>query len=130
MGSSKYWNSSAIVVLWDDWGGFYDNVAPPLIDHWGGLGFRVPAIIISPYALGGGSTPYVSKTRYEFGSVLKFIEQTFSLGSLHTTDERANSLLDCFDFMQKPRPFETIPSKYDLQYFLHKPPSYEPVDTE
>jgi phospholipase C len=130
VGKSKYWKSSAIVVLWDDWGGFYDNVPPPEIDHYGGLGFRVPAIIISPYALGGGTTPYVSHTQYEFGSVLKFIEQTYGLGSLHTTDQRATSIGDAFDFTQAPRPFQVISAKYGVEYFLRKPPSYKPVDTE
>lgn len=130
VGTSAYWQSSAIVVLWDDWGGFYDNVAPPLIDRWGGLGFRVPAIIISPYAKGGGAKPYVSHTQYEFGSILKFIENSFDLGSLHTTDQRAHSIGDAFDFNRAPRPFKVISAKYGVEYFLHKPPSYEPVDTE
>ncbi|MGA2760491.1 MAG: alkaline phosphatase family protein, partial [Candidatus Cybelea sp.] len=98
VGQSSYWSSSAIVVVWDDWGGFYDHVPPPFQDSWGGLGFRVPMIVISPYALGGGSVNYVSHTQYEFGSILKFIEGTFGLGSLDTTDERATSMVDCFDF--------------------------------
>jgi phospholipase C len=130
VGQSPYWDTSAIIVLWDDWGGFYDGVAPPFFDKWGGLGFRVPAIVISPYALGGGSQPYVSHTPYEFGSVLKFIEDTFDLGSLHTTDQRATSISDCFDFTQSPRAFSVIPSKYKKDFFLHQRPSNRPVDTQ
>ena len=63
IGESSYWNSTAIVVLWDDWGGCYDHVPPPQLDYTG-LGFRVPMIIVSPYAKKG----YVSHTQYEFGS--------------------------------------------------------------
>jgi hypothetical protein len=87
-------------------------------------------IVVSPYALGGGSPNYVSHTQYEFGSILKFIETTFDLGSLGTTDERANSIVDCFDFTQEPRTFTAIPSKYPPAFFLHQRPSYQPVDTE
>ena len=74
IGRSKYWNDTAIVVMWDDWGGFYDNVPPPQVDSVG-LGMRVPVLIVSPYARRG----YVSHTRYEYGSILKFIEQAFDL---------------------------------------------------
>ena len=76
IGESQYWNSTAIVVVWDDWGGFYDHVPPPFFDRWGGLGFRVPLLIASPYARQGSSRygGYVSHTQYEFGSILKFIE--------------------------------------------------------
>ncbi len=131
VGESSYWNSTAIVVLWDDWGGFYDNVPPPFFDKWGGLGFRVPAIVISAYAPQptSGST-YVSHTQYEFGSILKFVEETFGLGSLGTTDVRATSISDCFNFAQSPRPFKPIPASYSRAYFLHQPPSYKPVDTQ
>ena len=49
IGESGYWNSTAIIVVWDDWGGWYDHVAPPQLDY-NGLGFRVPMIVVSPYA--------------------------------------------------------------------------------
>lgn len=132
IGESSYWNSTAIVVLWDDWGGFYDNMPPPFSDHQGGLGFRVPMIVISPYAREAiPSQPgYISQTQYEFGSVLKFIEETFDLGNLGTTDVRANSIDDCFDFTQQPRSFQQIPSSYSKSYFIHKKPSALPVDEE
>ncbi len=132
VGQSQYWNSTAVIVVWDDWGGFYDHVAPPFQDQWGGLGFRVPMLVVAPYAkLGSGSHGgYVSHTQYEFGSILKFIETVFDLGNLGTTDVRATSMIDCFDFSQPPRKFTTIPSKYSRSYFLHQPPSDLPVDTE
>jgi phospholipase C len=132
IGESSYWNSTAVLVLWDDWGGFYDNRVPPFFDHLGGLGFRVPFIVISPYAKETiPSQPgYISTTQYEYGSILKFIEETFNLGSLGTTDVRANSIDDCFDFTQQPRTFQQIPSSYSKSYFMHKRVSPLPVDTE
>ncbi len=130
IGESPYWNSTAIVVVWDDWGGWYDNVAPPQLD-FRGLGFRVPCLIISPYAKQG----YVSHTQYEFGSILKFIEEAFDLPALGPTsagytDTRANSIEDSFDFIQSPRPFVPIPNPVGTEHFLKEPPSDQPVDTE
>ncbi|HTA37691.1 MAG TPA: alkaline phosphatase family protein, partial [Candidatus Acidoferrales bacterium] len=114
IGASKYWKDTAIVVMWDDWGGFYDNAPPPQVDSVG-YGMRMPVLIVSPYARRG----YVSHTQYEYGSILKFIEQAFTLQSLHSTDDRANSLIDAFDFTQKPRPFVRIRTKYSAQFFLN-----------
>jgi phospholipase C len=131
IGQSSYWDSTVIVVVWDDWGGFYDNVAPPFSDHWGGLGFRVPAIFVSAYARTGASgTGLVSHTQYEFGSILRFIEDTFRLGRLGTTDTRAKSIAGSFDFKKPPRSFSPVPSKYSREYFEHQPPSGLPVDTQ
>jgi phospholipase C len=107
IGKSKYWNTTAIIILWDDWGGFYDNVAPPQSSYTS-LGMRVPLIIVSPYAKSG----YVSHTQYDFGSVLKFVEQTFATGSLGTTDADANSIVDAFDFTQKARSFTPVAARY------------------
>ena len=115
VGQSKYWSSTAIVVIWDDWGGFYDNVPPPQPDYTS-LGMRVPVIVISPFA----RRHYISKTQYEFGSILKFIEQNFGTASLGTTDVRANSIVDIFDFKQKPGKFQPFRAPYDKTYFLHR----------
>ncbi|HEX3671743.1 MAG TPA: alkaline phosphatase family protein [Candidatus Cybelea sp.] len=132
IGESPFWNSTAIIVLWDDWGGFYDNAKPPQLDYRG-LGIRVPCLIISPYAKVG----YVDHTQYEFGSILRFIEEVNgvragSIGSVKNgyTDGRATGLSDAFDFTKPPRKFSTIPSKYPRSYFLHEPPSSDPVDTQ
>ncbi len=132
VGESPYWANTAIIIVWDDWGGFYDHVPPPFLDHFGGLGFRVPMIVVSAYAPRGiSSSYYVSHTQYEFGSILKFIENTFELGRLHTTDARATSIEeDCFDFSSPPRVFQQIPSSYSESYFLRQRPSYEAVDDE
>ena len=126
IGTSSYWNSTAIIVVWDDWGGFYDHVPPPFFDNAGGLGFRVPMLVISPYVPAGT----IAHTQYEFGSILKFVEQTFALGSMGTTDVRATSIGNIFNFKQEKRHFKLIPSPHDRAYFLHRTPSYEPVDTE
>ncbi|HEY5426593.1 MAG TPA: alkaline phosphatase family protein [Candidatus Tumulicola sp.] len=123
IGESPYWNNTAIFVTWDDWGGWYDHVAPPQLDY-NGLGFRVPLLVVSPYAKAG----YVSHTQYEFGSILKFIEDNWSLGNLGTTDVRANSLDDVFNFSQTPLPFNPIPAKYSKSYFQHQRPSNQPLD--
>jgi phospholipase C len=101
LGTSQYWKNTAIILFWDDWGGWYDNVPPPQISYTS-LGFRVPMIIVSSYAKPG----YISHTEYNIGSVLKFIEQTFGLGSLGTTDASANSIADVFDFTQKLNTFK------------------------
>jgi hypothetical protein len=92
------WNSTAIFLTWDDFGGFYDHVAPPGVDQFG-LGIRVPMLIISPYA----KTGYISHTQYEFASVLKFVEERFGLPPLTARDAAANDMLDSFDFTQQPR---------------------------
>lgn len=91
------WNSTAIFLTWDDFGGFYDHVPPPNLDQYG-LGPRVPLLIISPFAKKG----YVSHTQYEFSSVLKFIENRFGLSSLTARDTQANDTTDSFDFSQQP----------------------------
>lgn len=93
------WNSTAVFLVWDDFGGFYDHVPPPQIDGFG-LGPRVPFLIISPYAIPG----YISHTVYEFSSVIKTIEERFDLPFLTDRDQNANDLLDSFDFTQSPNP--------------------------
>lgn len=126
IGQSSYWDSTTIVILWDDWGGFYDNDPPAFIDDMGGLGFRVPMIVVSPYVIPGT----VAHTQYEFGSVLKYIEETFGLGSLGTTDARATSIGNLIHPQESPLPFNPIPSEKSRYYFMHRPSSDEPVDTQ
>jgi phospholipase C len=123
IGTSGYWNNTVVIVVWDDWGGLYDHVPPPQLDYQG-LGIRVPMLIVSPYAKKG----YVSHTQYEFGSLIKFIEATWKLGSLGTTDVRANAIDDAFDFSQSPRAFSPIPAKFSRTFFLHQRPSNHPLD--
>jgi phospholipase C len=91
------WATTAVFLTWDDFGGFYDHVPPPLLDEYG-LGARVPMLIISPYAQPG----YISHTQYEFSSVLKFIEERFNLAPLTARDANANDMTDSFNFNQPP----------------------------
>jgi phospholipase C len=93
------WGSTAIFLMWDDFGGFYDHVPPPQIDQFG-LGPRVPLLIISPYARAG----YISHTQYEGSTVLKFMEETFNIPSLGLRDATANDPMDSFNFKQTPLP--------------------------
>jgi phospholipase C len=131
VGQSSFWSSSVIVVIWDDWGGFYDNAVPPFQDKYGGLGFRVPAIIISPYAIAGsGKGGYVSHTPFEFGSVLKYIENNWKLQATGPTDARATSIGKVLNYAQKARAFTAIPSKYSAQYFINRPHPLQHGDSE
>ena len=93
------WDSTAIFLTWDDFGGFYDHVPPPGLDRYG-LGPRVPLLIISPYAKQG----FISHTQYEFSSFLKLVEDRFSLKPLTARDAAANNMTDSFDFTQTPQP--------------------------
>jgi phospholipase C len=120
IGNSTYWSNTAIFITWDDWGGWYDHVAPQIVNSYE-YGFRVPLIVVSAYAKPG----YVSHVTHDFGSILKFIERNYGLPSLGYADERADDLSDCFDFMQAPLTFHTIEAPYGPEYFLNdrRPPT-------
>jgi phospholipase C len=127
IGGSSYWSNTAVIITWDDWGGWYDHVPPPKViedrTSWGSgyvYGFRVPLIIVSPYAKAG----YVSHVTHDFGSILKFIEQIFSLPSLGYADAAADDLSDCFNFSQTPLQFHSIAAPLSAEHFLndHTPP--------
>ena len=113
IGASQYWKNTAIFVTWDDWGGWYDHVKPPIYDSYD-LGFRVPLIVISPYA----KAAYVSHTQHEFGSILHFIEEQFGLGSLGYTDARADDFSDCFNFSQTPLNYRPVPTAYSARQLM------------
>ena len=115
MGSSA-WKDTAIIVTWDDYGGFYDHVAPPAVDQYG-YGPRVPTLVISPYAKPGA----VCHTRFDFTSPLKLIEERFGLAPLATRDAAANDMLDCFDFKQKPTPPNVLLPETKLDFSSLKP---------
>jgi phospholipase C len=117
------WDSTAIFLAWDDWGGFYDHVVPPAVDQ-NGYGLRVPALVISPYAKKG----YIDHQTLSFDAYNKFIEDDFLGGARldPATDGRPDprpdvredakvlgDLVSDFDFNQKPRPpvlLSTYPS--------------------
>jgi phospholipase C len=95
---SPAWDSTAIFLTWDDFGGYYDHVPPPHVDIYG-MGPRVPLLVISPYAQRGS----VFSETSEFSSVLRFIEKLHGLPALTSRDRTANDLLGAFDFSQPPR---------------------------
>jgi phospholipase C len=117
---SPDWDSTAIFLSWDDWGGFYDNVVPPTVDA-NGYGLRVPGLVISPYAKQG----YIDHQILSSDAYLKFIEDDF-LGSARldpATDNRPDprpdvrenaailgNLLEDFNFNQPPRPPMLLPT--------------------
>jgi phospholipase C len=107
VGQSAFWNTSVVIVTWSGFGGWADHVSPPALDDEG-LGFRVPLLVISPYA----RQNYVSHEQYEFGSILRFTEDTFGLGRLAASDSRATSIApDTLNFNQSPRAFVPIPTR-------------------
>lgn len=138
IGTSKYWDSTAIVVMWDDWGGWYDHVRPKQIPDtepcapaagkcaFEGLGFRVPAIVISPYAKAG----YISHRRHEVASTLRLIENVFGLPSLQQADARTDGFDDMFDFKQQPLRFKRIPTILRASDFEAQLPSSRPPDDD
>ncbi len=122
IGESSYWRNTAIIITWDDWGGWYDHVRPPKVilsgSSWGSgyvYGFRVPLIIVSPYA----KARYISHVTHDFGSILGFVEHVFGLSSLGYADAYADDLSDCFDFNQPPLVFQNIPAPHSPDYFLN-----------
>jgi phospholipase C len=126
VGKSKFWKTTAIFVQWDDWGGLYDHVPPPYKDY-DGLGFRVPLLVISPYA----KRNYVSHVQYETASVLRFAEDLFGLGTLGAADSRATSPAgDCFNFSRAPRAFVPIAAPDGAAFFLNQPNDGRIPDTE
>jgi phospholipase C len=96
--SSEAWPNSAFLWTYDDWGGWYDHMPPPQVDAEG-YGFRVPALLVSPYARRG----YIDSTQLDFTSLLKFIEENWDIEPLAERDAAAKSIVTAFDFSQPPR---------------------------
>jgi phospholipase C len=116
-----YWQDTAIVITWDDWGGWYDHepptfLAPPYSDYQ--LGFRVPMIFVSAYT----SDHYINNVRQDFGSILRFIEGNFGieLGALGFADSRsASDLTGFYDLSRSPRTFQPIDAPKDASFFIN-----------
>lgn len=123
----KYWEDTAIIVTWDDWGGWSDNQPPPYAsklpcksaDCQGDYqyGFRVPLLVISAYTPRG----YINNVPHDFGSVLRMIEGINHLpeGALGFADKRATTDLSRFFTLQHPRRYKTIPAEKDANFFLN-----------
>ncbi len=131
VGKSKYWNNTAIIIMYDDWGGWYDHVVPPQIADprtgaFEGLGIRTPLIVVSPYS----KHNYVSHAQHEVASSLHFIEKIFGLTSIasYTADARADSLDDMFDFTQSPSVFKPIPTTLTVTSIMQQKPATKPAD--
>jgi phospholipase C len=121
IGKSKYWKDTVVIVTWDDWGGWYDHVRPPISRtnpyNYYELGFRVPLLVVSAYTKAG----YISNVQHDFGSILHFAESVFDLGFIPPgtfADSRADDLADFFDFKAQPRRFVDIPAPLPSGYFL------------
>ena len=115
--ASGLWSKTAIFVTWDDWGGWFDHVVPPVKEVWDSslaqrqadayqefngdpfrFGSRVPCLVISPYSKRG----YISHQENSHVSLVKFCQTIFDLPSLNQRDEASNGMSDCFDFNQQP----------------------------
>ncbi len=109
MASDSWWNS-AFMLTYDEGGSWYDHVSPPQVDSYG-YGFRVPALLVSPFARQG----YVDSTVLDHTSNLKFIEDNWGLAPLAQRDAGANDFLSAFDFTQPARRPAFIPFLYTRQ---------------
>jgi phospholipase C len=113
---SNYWQNCAIIIVWDDYGGFYDHVPPKPQSDGFGYGFRVPALVISPYSNVG-----IVHETYDLTSLLKLVETAFGLPSLTGRDGKSNTMLDCFNFSQAPLPPIIITPDTKLDFSKLKP---------
>jgi phospholipase C len=122
----NYWQNTAIIVTWDDWGGWSDNQPPPYIsqlpcrstDCQGDFqyGFRVPFMVVSAYTPAG----YIDNTPHDFGSILRFIEGVYDIpeGALGFADRRSDTDLQNFFTLPSARTYQTIPVQVGASYFL------------
>ncbi len=97
------WPTTVVFITWDDYGGWYDHVTPPLVEKWKDgtqfrLGSRVGCLVLSPYA----KPKHISHTQHSHVSLVKFCEKTFGLPAINARDKAADDMSDCFDFSQKP----------------------------
>jgi phospholipase C len=128
-GGAGYWSDTAIIVTWDDWGGWYDHEPPPrrrypYSDYE--FGFRVPLLVVSAYTPAG----YIDNQKYDFGSILRFVQQNFGVteGALGFADARSqNDLTSFFMGSNSPRTFKVIKSPKDANFFINdKRPQGDP----
>jgi len=130
-GYSGYWDNTAIVITWDDWGGWYDHEPPTILPYPLSAyeyGFRVPLLFVSAYTPRG----YINNGRQDFGSILRFVEQNFGIeeGALNFADARAASdLTQFYNFNLQPRAFVPIAAPKGADFFLSdKRPVTDPDD--
>jgi phospholipase C len=121
--SSPNWMNTVLVINRDEWGGFFEHIVPPralapndvdtdLVNGEALLGFRVPAVIVSPWTVGDPSHPTVNSTVFDHTSVLKTIESVFGAASLaaRETSDTVGNLLSAIDLSKTPQPAPAIPT--------------------
>jgi len=133
--SVPYWQDTAIIITWDDWGGFYDHRKPTFLsapnqgqgDYQ--LGFRVPLLVVSAY-----TNPMIDNTnQYDFGSILRFIEHNFGIteGALGFADQRSQTdLTPFFKLSQAPRQFHHIQAPLSLEFLMNDRRPMDPPDND
>lgn len=120
MNNKALWNSTAIFLTWDDFGGFYDHVVPPVGPNAKiEFGLRAPLLVISPYA----KPHYIDNTQYNFTSMLKFTETVLNLPSLGGLDKSSNDLVNAFNFKQNPLPPLVLNQRTCPKYSQQGPPA-------
>ncbi|HTK80324.1 MAG TPA: alkaline phosphatase family protein, partial [Rhizomicrobium sp.] len=132
--SCNYWTNTAIVALWDDWGGWYDHEGPSFLPPPYSAyqyGFRVPMIFISAYTPQG----YIDKHRSDFGTIARFVEYNFgiAIGALGFTDNRGDltqRLQGFYNLQMSPRPFVPIPTARDAASFINDKSRPLPPDND
>ncbi len=130
--SCGYWQNTAILITWDDWGGWYDHEPPTILPQPQGdyqYGFRVPFIFVSAYT----PVQYIDNTRHDFGSILRFIENNFGIqeGVLNFADARSSDDLSGFyNLSAPPRAASSVKAPLSAQYFLNQKTPSEPPDTD
>jgi len=129
---SSFWESTAIVITWDEWGGWYDHEKPTFLPYPQGgyqYGFRVPLLFVSAYTPSG----YINNSQQDFGSIVRFIEYNFAIpeGALTFADARAGlNLKQFYDLERGPRTYKTIATHKDARFFLHDKRPLEAPDDE
>ncbi len=129
---SSYWDSTAILVTWDDWGGWYDHEAPEFLPYPEGgyqYGFRVPFLFISAHTPKG----YIDNRRNDFGSIVRFVESNFGIGEGALTFADARATGDLWEFVDKeqaPRRFRKIRAPLSERYFIEDNSPPTPPDDE
>ena len=121
VGQSAYWKTTAVIVVWDDWGGFYDHEPPPFFDNAGGLGFRVPMLVVSPWARRGGLGRRLRQPQAVRVRQHPAIHRGYLRPQSHRHDGRARDQhLGLLRFQAKPRRFTPISSEI-LAHLLRTP---------
>ena len=131
LGTSQYWGQCAIIVVWDDWGGFYDHVNFRFpVDRPNDpyeYGFRVPLLAIGPFAKPG----FVDHTQRDFAAIPHFIEDVYGLPSLGQLDAQTDDLFSMFNFGSQPRKYKWIPTgDVTIKSIIDSPPDPVAIDSE